>query len=100
MKLLEKGKKLSFETVVGLYAVVWSLMGVLGAVHAVTHEGISSLVGWGSVVTANVLVFSTSRYWEGKERLSKDRTFLIAMSILIVILAVMITDIAGVWDAR
>ena len=100
MQTQEMDKRVPAETIIGLFAVGWSLIGVMGVVHATTHSGINSLIGWVSVVAANVLVYSTSRYSERRERFVKSRAYFVGMIVWLVIMTVMITDMAGVWDAR
>jgi len=100
MQSQERGKKLSAQTVIGLYAVGWSLLGVMSIVYAITHTGLNSLIGWFTLVIANVLVYSTSRYKQRGKRQFNDRTFLILLIVWLSTMVVMITSMAGVWDAR
>lgn len=97
----QEGKKwLSAETVIGLYAVIFSLMGVLSVIYAMKHTGFSGLFGWVGVVAANAAVFSTSRYKEMKKRFVEGQKYFLGPIFMLVIMAIMITDMAGVWDAR
>ena len=100
MQSQEVGKQFSAKTVIGLYAVGWSLLGVMGVVYAITNTGLNSFIGWFALVAANVMVYSTSRTEQRGKWPFKDSTFLILLIVWLSTMVVMITSMAGVWDAR
>jgi len=59
-------------------------------------------MGWVALVSACLLFYSNSVSWfsQGRERLLKQQTSFVGQVLLVVVVAVQITDAAGVWDAR
>ena len=86
----------------GSMAVVWGLMGLVSAIHAITNTGISSFMGWVALVSACLLFYSNSvsGFSQGHEQLLKQQTSFVGQILLAVIFAVQITAAVGVWDAR
>ena len=86
----------------GMMAVAWGCMGITSVIHAMTNTGISSFMGWVALVSACLLFYSNSVSWfsQGRERLLKQQTSFVGQVLLVVVVAVQITDAAGVWDAR
>lgn len=95
-------KNLSTNTISGFYAVWCSLFGVMSVLHAINHDGVSSLlVGWGGFVVATLGVFLTHTWSFDREKSRmSDRSYLVLFAFIFVIQLVIITDTAGVWDAR
>ena len=71
-------------------AVAWVIMGLVSAVHAMTHTGISGFMGWVALVSACLLFYSNSVSWfsQGGERRLKEQTSFVGQILLAVVVAV------------
>lgn len=101
MQQQDTKNRLAPETVIGAYAVGFSLIGVMGVLHAISHEGLSSLLGWVGFAVSNIMVYQTSRFTRTREKWRfKDSTFIILLIVWLSSMLAILTSMAGLWDAR
>lgn len=101
MSSQEVSNKLSAETVIGVYAVGFSLLGVMGVLHAISHTGLSSLIGWVGFVASNFVVYKTGRFSRSRDKWRfSNTTFIILLIVWISSMTAILTSMAGLWDAR